>query len=75
MVWTRITKQETGEITGWFEDDKGNVLTLTKGIGHLVFGGKALAFQISEEEYSSNVNTIAKKVISHLPKNERLEGD
>jgi hypothetical protein len=67
MTWKRIKEVERGAILGhWENDETDSMITITKGIAHVVHAGKAVAFFTPEETYSDNVETIGRMIAKRL---------
>ena len=67
MVWKRVKEAEKGVILGhWENDSPPSMITLTKGIAHIVHRGAAIAVLTPEDAYSSNVATIGKMVAKRI---------
>lgn len=59
--WNRLKSKEGGEILGWFENGE-SIITLTKGLAHIVHRGKAFVVKTDAEVFSVKPDTIAEKL-------------
>jgi hypothetical protein len=67
MSWKRVKELEKGGIIGhWEHDNPPSMITLTKGVAHIVHRGVAASVLTPEDAYSSNPNTIGKMVAKRL---------
>lgn len=67
MTWKRVKSVETGGVIGHWEDDETcSMITLTKGVAHVVHGGQAVAFFTPADLYSDDPGTIGKLVAKRL---------
>ena len=67
MVWKRIKAAEGGGVLGHWEDNETcSMITLTKGVAHIVHRGQAKAFYTPAELYSDKVETIGKTIARKL---------
>lgn len=61
-AWTRKKNMEIAPIIGWYEDGYSSIITLTKGLAHIVHKGQALTVFTPAESFSEKPDTIAEKV-------------
>jgi hypothetical protein len=67
MGWKRIKEIESGIILGqWENTNPPSMITITKGLAHIVHKGVAMAFPTPEEMYSSNPSTVAKMIAKQM---------
>jgi hypothetical protein len=66
MSYKRIEKMEGGEILGWWEAPDGSIITITKGVAHVVYRRQTVAFLIPEEIYGERPEMAAKKIAARL---------
>ena len=64
--WKRVKEAESPVIIGHWEHPSGSLITLTKGVAHIVHKGKVVAVYTKEEAYGTNPNTIAKMVTRRI---------
>jgi hypothetical protein len=64
--WRRIKEMEKGGIIGHWEHPSSSMITLTKGLAHVVHKGMAICVVTPEEAYSSNPITIGKMVAKRI---------
>jgi hypothetical protein len=66
MSWKRVKEVEKNGVIGHWEHTNGSMITLTKGVAHVVHRGVAAQVQTPEDTYGSNPNTIGKMVAKRL---------
>ena len=66
VAWKRLKTMESGTIIGWWEHPSGSIITLTKGVAHIVHKGAVLSVYTPEEAYGTNVATIGKMVARRI---------
>jgi hypothetical protein len=67
MGWKRLKEEENTVILGhWENDETCSMITLTKGLAHIVHDGRAGVLATPEETYSDNVETIGRMIAKML---------
>jgi hypothetical protein len=66
MPWKEVKEVKGSGILGHWESEEGSMITITKGIAHIVHKGRAIAAFTPEEMYSDNPATIAKMIAKKL---------
>jgi single-stranded DNA-specific DHH superfamily exonuclease len=65
--WKRLKAHEKNGIIGhWEHDGSMSMITLTKGLAHIVHRGSYIVVYTPEEAYGSNPNTIGKLVAKRI---------
>jgi hypothetical protein len=60
--WQRIRSAETEGVIGHFEGSGGSMVTLTRGVAHIVHKGQVFMWSTPEEQFSTKAETIFDKV-------------
>ena len=73
MPWKEVKEVKGSDILGHWESEEGSMITITKGIAHIVHKGRAMAFFTPKEMYSDDPATIAKMVAKKLNPSEKTK--
>jgi hypothetical protein len=66
MPWKEVKEMKKEGILGHWETEEGSMITITKGMAHVVHKGRALAIQMPEGTYPEDPAVMAKMLAKRL---------
>jgi len=66
MAWKEVKEVKRGDILGHWETEEGSMITITKGMAHIVHKGRAMAIQMPEGTYPEDPAIMAKMLSKRL---------
>jgi len=66
MPWKEVKEMKKEGILGHWETEEGSMITITKGMAHVVHKGRALAIQMPEGTYLEDPAVMAKMLAKRL---------